>query len=79
MLLRELYDQTKGHGTNRNAEVFDIIGQLIKEQVMPSDVSAALYRAAARIPGGEIVPNAVDAAGRNGVAVTRVFDGERTK
>ena len=36
---------------------------------MPPRVSAALFRAAALIPGVTVVPNAVDVAGRPGVAV----------
>ncbi|MFJ9653983.1 hypothetical protein [Streptomyces microflavus] len=44
---------------------------------LPPDTTAALYRAAALIPGVDIVPDAVDAAGRHGVAVARTHDGER--
>lgn len=44
----------------------------------PPGVSAALYRAAARIPGVVFLPEAKDEVGRTGVAVARVHDGERT-
>ena len=36
----------------------------------PPRLVAALYRAAAFIPGVRIVPNTVDAAGRPGIGVT---------
>ncbi|MCX2922850.1 hypothetical protein [Streptomyces sp. NEAU-W12] len=45
----------------------------------PPETSAALYRAAVLIPGVDVVPEAVDAAGRHGVAVSRTHDGERTE
>ncbi|MEU9352492.1 hypothetical protein AB0D65_16215 [Streptomyces griseoloalbus] len=32
-----------------------------------------------RLQGGDVVSDAVDAAGRNGVAVARTHDGERTE
>ncbi|MFD8815827.1 hypothetical protein ACFV23_31150 [Streptomyces sp. NPDC059627] len=38
---------------------------------MPPKVSAALYRAAATIPGVEVVHDATDLTGREGVAITR--------
>ncbi|WP_437114546.1 hypothetical protein [Streptomyces glaucescens] len=43
------------------------------------ETTAALYRAAALIPGVDVVRHAVDAAGRDGVAVARTHDGERTE
>lgn len=38
---------------------------------MPPQNTAALYRAAARIPGVKEIPDAVDVAGRHGIAITR--------
>ena len=38
---------------------------------MPSATAAAIYRAAARIPGVTEVDDAVDAAGRHGIAIAR--------
>jgi hypothetical protein len=51
------------------AEAFTTIGDLMRGQVVPPQVSAALFRAAALIPGVTVVPDAMDAAGRPGVAV----------
>ncbi|MFJ1745457.1 hypothetical protein ACIOJD_04340 [Streptomyces sp. NPDC088116] len=53
------------------------IGDLSFEGLMPPARSAALYRAAAKIPGVVVIPDAVDAAGRHGVAVARANEGER--
>jgi hypothetical protein len=42
-------------------------------------VSAALYRAAALIPGVTVVADATDAIGRHGVAVALTYQGVRTE
>jgi len=55
------------------------IGDMLRYSAAPPATSAALYRAAARIPGVTTRPDAVDAAGRHGVAVTRTHDGERNE
>ncbi|MFI6014941.1 CU044_5270 family protein [Streptomyces sp. NPDC051243] len=58
---------------------FVLVGDLARESLMPPAQAAALYRAAARISGVFVIDDAVDAAGRHGVAVARVDDGERTE
>ncbi|WMX48611.1 CU044_5270 family protein [Streptomyces roseicoloratus] len=50
---------------------FTAIGTLLAETWAPPRVTAALYQAAARIPGTTVLPSATDAAGREGVAVAR--------
>ena len=45
----------------------------------PPKVAAALYRAAALIPGVTLVARATDAIGRRGVAVAQTADGIRTE
>ncbi len=47
------------------------IGDALGETTAPAAVSAAFYRAAALIPGTELVPNAVDTLGRKGVGIAR--------
>lgn len=69
----------KGHGPSPDAETFVTIGDLLRESIAPPRVSAALYRAAALIPGVTVVPDAVDAIGRHGVAVAFTSDGTRTE
>ncbi|AVV42415.1 CU044_5270 family protein [Streptomyces sp. ID05-04B] len=71
-LLRRIYAETPVEdGENHDQAVFDRIGELVREQVMPSATAAAIYRATARIPGVTEVDDAVDAAGRHGVAIAR--------
>ncbi|WP_431676709.1 CU044_5270 family protein [Kitasatospora sp. KL5] len=68
-----------GSTTGPDQEAFTAIGDLLRSSVAPPEVSAALYRAAARIPGVVTVDDAVDAAGRHGTAVARVHGGERSE
>ncbi|WP_026411335.1 CU044_5270 family protein [Actinomadura oligospora] len=63
----------------RDAAAFQALGQLLGEQILPPELAAAIYRAAARIPGVVVVPDSVDAAGRHGVAVALVAYGERNE
>lgn len=60
-----------------NGKPFVMVGDLSYESLMPPQQAAALYLAAARIPGVELVDDAVDAAGRHGVAIAWEDDGER--
>ena len=53
----------------RAAEAFTTIGDLMNAQVVPPQVSAALFRAASLIPGVTLVPDATNAVGRPGIAV----------
>jgi len=73
-LLDLIYTQTKNEGKSRgqDAEAFTTIGDLLRESMAPPQLTAALYRAAALIPGVVEVPDAVDATGRHGVAVAEV-------
>lgn len=85
-LLEVVYADTRlNHGpgsgstTGPDQQAFVAIGDLLRTVEAPPGVSAALYRAAARIPGVVLVPEATDAAGRSGVAVARTHNGERTE
>ncbi|MFF4647062.1 CU044_5270 family protein [Streptomyces sp. NPDC001389] len=85
-LLEMIYADTRlNHGsdsgstTGPDQEAFVAIGDLLRTVEAPPGVSAALYRAAARIPGVVLVPEATDAAERPGVAIARVHNGERTE
>ncbi|GHF91978.1 CU044_5270 family protein [Streptomyces filamentosus] len=85
-LLKAINEEaTKNHGqgtdstTGPDQEAFVAIGDLLRSSVTPPDITAALYRAAARIPGVVTLPHAVDAAGRTGVAVAREHNGERAE
>ncbi|MEU3452619.1 CU044_5270 family protein [Micromonospora sp. NPDC006766] len=74
------YLYRNSHGANpADQQAFITLGDLIKESYVPPRVLAAAFQAAAEIPGVEVVPHAVDAAGRPGVAVAREDDGLRAE
>jgi hypothetical protein len=74
-LLNLIYATERGHGPNPAEEAFTTIGDLLNQSIAPPRVSAALYRAAALIPGVTVVPDAVNAVGRHGVAVAIMAEG----
>jgi hypothetical protein len=67
----------KTGGPSPDAVAFGTIGDLIRESVMPPRVGAALYRAAALIPGVTVIRTATDAIGRPGVAVSLSVRGDQ--
>ncbi|MEV0626494.1 CU044_5270 family protein [Nonomuraea wenchangensis] len=60
------------HGAEADAEAWDRVGDMLAEAYLPAAQRAALFRAAAAIPGVTTVGKAVDAAGRTGIAAARV-------
>ncbi|MGC4804391.1 CU044_5270 family protein [Micromonospora sp. DT233] len=79
-LLRHVYAVVAPQDLPRDQAAFEYIGGALQESLLPPAVNAALYRAAARIPGAVLVPESVDAAGRTGVAVGHTDEfGERTE
>jgi hypothetical protein len=74
-LLAMIYRMERGHGPGPDQEAFVSIGDLLRNTIAPPKVTAALYRAAALIPGVTFVHNATDAIGRHGVAVARIDPG----
>jgi hypothetical protein len=80
-LLAKIFKETKGQGNSPDQEAFTTIGDLLIESYPPAALNAALYKAAAKIPGVFLVPDAVDATGRHGVAVARLDEtsGQRTE
>ncbi|QEU93421.1 hypothetical protein CP970_23145 [Streptomyces kanamyceticus] len=79
-LLDRIYADTNNQ-SSRDQQAFDTISDMISEQLAPPKISAALYRAGARIPGVVVVDHAKDAAGREGIALARTDEqtGERTE
>ena len=78
-LLAMIYRVERGHGPGPDQEAFVTIGDLLRDKITPPKVTAALYRAAALIPGVTLVPDATDAIGRHGVAVAQTAGGIRTE
>ncbi|MFI7545747.1 CU044_5270 family protein [Actinoplanes sp. NPDC049599] len=77
-LLTRVYADTEGRGSGPNAAAFEFLGEALRESLLPPQVAAAIYRAAAKIPGVVLVADSVDAEGRHGVAVARTDEfGER--
>jgi hypothetical protein len=68
-LLNMIYAATKGAGQSPDQEAFTTVGDMLREAVAPPDISAALYRAAALIPGVRVIPHATDILGRPGIGV----------
>ncbi|WP_419997064.1 CU044_5270 family protein [Streptomyces boninensis] len=69
-MLGWLYEKRDEEKTT-DAAAFTLVGDTIRESVLPPKVSAAMYRATAKIPGVTVVNDAVDFLGRPGVAITR--------
>ncbi|MEU3571249.1 CU044_5270 family protein [Kitasatospora sp. NPDC036755] len=78
-LLAKIHADTAGHGSSPEAEAFETVGELLMLQIAPPAVSAALYRAAAKIPGVTVIDSVTDGAGRPGVAVARRDIGGRSE
>ena len=68
-LLNMIYAATKGAGQSPDQEAFTTIGDMLREAIAPPDVSAALYRAAALIPGVRVIRHATDILGHSGIGV----------
>ncbi|MFE6101025.1 CU044_5270 family protein [Streptomyces laurentii] len=79
-LLKSIY-ATAGNTRDRDQRAFQEIKSIVNEQLVPARTAAALYRAAAKIPGVVVVENSEDATGRAGLALARVDEryGERTE
>jgi hypothetical protein len=74
-LLAMIYRVERGHGPSPGQEAFVTIGDLLRNTIAPPEAAAALYRAAALIPGVTLIHHAMDAIGRPGVAVGRIGPG----
>ncbi|MFI6285712.1 CU044_5270 family protein [Streptomyces sp. NPDC051018] len=83
VLLKKIYKDSEGQGKSRgrHARAFTAIGDLLREELAPPKVSAALYQAAAKIPGVVVLNKAEDGFGRDGIAVAHKdqSDGSRSE
>ncbi|MEU9851616.1 CU044_5270 family protein [Streptomyces sp. NPDC047985] len=70
-LLKRIYARTNSE-SDRDQQAFTLIGDVLREQLVPARTAAALYQAAAKIPGVVVVEHSQDAAGRDGVALARL-------
>ncbi|GLY91276.1 CU044_5270 family protein [Actinoallomurus iriomotensis] len=84
-LLAELHRRYPGRHSadpirdrSSDEEVFDGVEEMVTQSYVPPTLRAALFQATKKIPGITLVKDAVDAAGRHGVAVALTFkDGTR--
>ena len=68
-LLDLIYDRTKGAGKSPESEAFVTIADGLRTGVVPADLRAALYKAAALIPGVTVTDRQTTIDGRKGVAI----------
>jgi RNA polymerase sigma-70 factor (ECF subfamily) len=71
-LLNEIYLTTLGEGQSRDGAAFVWITDVLRSGTVPADLRAALYQAAARIPGVTITEQQATLDGTTGVAIGRV-------
>jgi hypothetical protein len=68
-LLDIIYERTKGAGKSPDAEAFVTIADGLRTGVVPADLRAALYKAAALIPGVTVGDRQATVDGRTGIAI----------
>ena len=72
LLLNYIYRVTLGAGPSPDTEALVFMADRLRTGVVPADLRAAMYRAAAMIPGVEFVDGQATLDGRTGVAIGRV-------
>ncbi len=75
-LLRRIYHDSAGHGRGKDDEAFVYVRDVLRSGVVPADLRAALFGAAALIPGVRLVSDSVNLDGRHGVAVAMSGHGD---
>lgn len=70
-LLNHIYIRTLGAGQSVDGEALVFIADLLRTGLVPADLRAALYKAAAMIPGVTIMEGQANLDGRTGVAIGR--------
>lgn len=78
-LLNYIYKATLGAGRSADGEALVWIADTLRTGRVPADLRAALYRAAAGIPGVEITEQAANLDGRTGISIGRVENVDGTR
>lgn len=74
LLLNGIYKRTLGQGQSVDGEALVFIADLLRTGTVPADLRAALYKAAAMIPGVTVISRQAVLDGRTGIAIGRVED-----
>ena len=74
LLLEDIYQKTDGKGQSVDGEALVFIADLLRTGVVPGELRAALYKAAALIPGVTVTDEQATLDGRKGIAIGRVED-----
>ena len=72
LLLDDIYQKTVGKGQSVDGEALVFIADLLRTGVVPGELRAALYKAAALIPGVTVTDEQATLDGRKGIAIGRV-------
>lgn len=68
-LLALIYEKTKGKGPSPESEALSTIASSLRTGILPADLRAAMYKAAALIPGVVVADKQATLDGRQGVAL----------
>lgn len=79
MLLNSIYLQTIGSGESIDGGALVYIADLLRTGMVPADLRAALYKAAAMIPGVVVTENQATLDGQTGIAIGRVENASNTR
>ncbi|SMG29820.1 CU044_5270 family protein [Agreia pratensis] len=71
-LLQTIYAKTDGQGQSRDGAALVWIADVLRSGTVPADLRAALYQAAAEIPGVTITEQQATLDGTTGIAIGRV-------
>ena len=74
LLLNHIYKTTMGQGNSPDGQALTWIADTLRFGAVPADLRAALYQAAAMIPGVEITEKQANLNGATGVAIGRLED-----
>ena len=71
-LLNSIYKRTIGQGRSVDGQALVFIADLLRTGIVPADLRASLYKAAALIPGVTITDTQANLDGRTGIAIGRI-------